>query len=157
MQITTQIGEYEMDQVILDLGSDTNVFPKQTWECMGRPALQWSPIQLQMANQQNILPMGRLQGMTMEIEGVSMQTNFEVIEIVDDSNPYPGLQGIDWAMDMNGAINLKRQKMTLEKKSLRIIVPLDPAEGACYIEAVCDEDSDDELDFIYQITAQDQD
>jgi len=44
MRLTTQIGEYEMDQVILDLGSDMNVLPKQTWECMGRPTLQWSLI-----------------------------------------------------------------------------------------------------------------
>lgn len=28
MRLTTQIGEYEMDQVILDLGSDVNIFPK---------------------------------------------------------------------------------------------------------------------------------
>lgn len=28
MRLTTQIGEYEMDQVILDLGSDANVLPK---------------------------------------------------------------------------------------------------------------------------------
>jgi len=46
MRFTTQIGEYEMDQVIRDLESDTNVLPKQTWERMGRPTLQWSPIQL---------------------------------------------------------------------------------------------------------------
>ena len=61
MRLTAQIGEYEMDQVILDLGSDANVLPKQTWERMGRPALQWSPIQLRMENQQKIIPMGRLQ------------------------------------------------------------------------------------------------
>ena len=30
MRLTAQIREYEMDQVILDLGSDTNVLPKQT-------------------------------------------------------------------------------------------------------------------------------
>ena len=47
-----------MDQVILDLGSDANVLPKQTWERMGKPTLQWSPIQLRMTNQQKILPMG---------------------------------------------------------------------------------------------------
>ena len=46
MQLTTQIKEYEMDQVIMDLGSVANVLPKQTWECMGRPTSQWSPIQL---------------------------------------------------------------------------------------------------------------
>jgi len=28
MRLTAQIREYEMDQVILDLGSDTNVLPK---------------------------------------------------------------------------------------------------------------------------------
>ena len=28
MRLTTQIGEYEMDQVILDLGSDANALPK---------------------------------------------------------------------------------------------------------------------------------
>jgi len=60
-----------MDQIILDLGSDANVLPKQTWECMGKPTPQWSPIQLRMANQQKILPMGRLQGITVDIEGVN--------------------------------------------------------------------------------------
>jgi len=39
MRLTMQIGEYEMDQVILDLRLDTNVLPEQTWECMGNPAL----------------------------------------------------------------------------------------------------------------------
>ena len=58
MRLTVQIGEYEMDQVILDLGLDANVLLKQTWERMGRPTLQWSPIQLRKANQQKIIPMG---------------------------------------------------------------------------------------------------
>ena len=51
-----QIGNYEMDQIILDLGSYANVLPKQTWEHIGKPTLQWSPIQLWMQNQQTILP-----------------------------------------------------------------------------------------------------
>lgn len=58
MRLTVQIGEYEMDQVILDLGSDANVLPKQTWEHMGRPTMQWSPIRLRMVNQQKIILMG---------------------------------------------------------------------------------------------------
>ena len=77
-----------MDQVIMDLGSDANVLPKHTWEHMGRPTLQWSPIQIQMANQQKILPMGRLQGITVDIEGAIALVDFEVIEIVDENNPY---------------------------------------------------------------------
>lgn len=35
MRLTVQFEEYEMDQVILDLGSYANVLPKQTWERMG--------------------------------------------------------------------------------------------------------------------------
>jgi len=32
MKLTTQIGVYEMDQVILDLGLYANVLLEQTWE-----------------------------------------------------------------------------------------------------------------------------
>jgi len=39
-----------MVQVILVLGSDANIFPKQAWERMERPALQWSPIKLKTVN-----------------------------------------------------------------------------------------------------------
>ena len=50
MRLIAQIGDYEIDQVILDLGSNANIFPKQTWERMGRSTLQWSLIQFRMAN-----------------------------------------------------------------------------------------------------------
>eukprot|EP00253_Pinus_taeda_P026519 PITA_26519 len=134
MRLTAQIGEYEMDQVILDLRLDANVLPKQTWERMGRPTLQWYPIQLQIENQQKILPMGRLQGITVDIEGASALENFKVIEIVDDNNPYLTLLGIDWATDMNGVINLKKRKIIFEKNSLGAVVPLDPTKGSHYTE-----------------------
>jgi len=39
MWLMTQIGDYEMDQIILDLGFDANVLHKQTWECMGKHTL----------------------------------------------------------------------------------------------------------------------
>jgi len=80
---------------------------------------------------------------------MSTQTKFEVIEIVDDNNPYPMLLGIDWATDMNGVINLKKHKMIYEKKSLHVVVPLDLAEEACYTKPMRDDESDNELDCIY--------
>ena len=63
--------------------------------------------------------------------------------------------GIDWATYMNGVINLKKRKMIFEKKSLCVVVPLDSAKGAHYIELVHDNESDDEMDFIYKITTRD--
>jgi hypothetical protein len=44
MQLSTQIGDYDMDEVILDLGSEVNSLMKQTWELMGSPKLRYSPI-----------------------------------------------------------------------------------------------------------------
>ena len=105
-----------------------------------------------MVNQHKFIPMGRLQGVTVDIEGVRALTDFEVIEILDDNDPYTALLGIDWATDMNGAINLKKRKMIFENKFLRVIVPLDPAEGLRYTEPIRDYESDDDLDCIYKVT-----
>ena len=44
----------------------------------------------------------------MDIEGASALDDFEVIENVDENNPYPVLLGIDWVTDMNGVINIKK-------------------------------------------------
>ena len=99
-----------------------------------------------MANEQKIVPMGRFQGVTIDIEGTSTQMDFEVIEIVDDNNPYPVVLGINWATDMNGVINLKKCKMIFEKKSLCVVIPLDPTEGSHYIEPVHDYERNDDLD-----------
>lgn len=98
-----------------------------------------------------------LQGITEDIEGASTLAEFEVIEIVDDNNPYPTLLGIDWATNMNEVTNLKKHKMTFEKKSLRIVVPLDPAKVSCYTELMHEYESDDDLDYNYKITAREQD
>jgi len=110
-----------------------------------------------MANQQNIIPMGRLQGVTIDIEGACTLADFEVIEIIDDNNPYSVLLGIQWAIDMNGVINLKKCIMSFERKSLHVVVPLDPEEGPRFTEPVRDyEESDDDLDQNYKITTRDQ-
>lgn len=63
-----------------------------------------------------------------------MLEDFEAIEIVDGSKPYPLLLAIDWVTDMNGVINMKKCKMISEKKSLCIVIPLDPTEGSHYIK-----------------------
>jgi len=92
---------------------------------------------------------------TVDNEGTNTLADFQVTEIMDDSNPYPMLLGIDWATNMNRVINLNKWKMIFEKKSVYIIVPLDPIEGSCYNEPVHDYESDDDLDCIYKITTRD--
>ena len=110
MRLHAQIGYYDMTDIILDLGSKLNVLTSwQTWEQMGKPKLEWSPIQLRLANQQKIVPLGRFPSVPVDIDGVSTLADFEVIEINDDSNPYLALLGIEWEIDNSAVINLKNR------------------------------------------------
>ena len=54
---------------------------------MEKPTLEWSLIHLRLANKQNIVPLGRFPSVPVDIDGVSTLANFEVIEIIDHSNP----------------------------------------------------------------------
>ena len=112
MRLTAQVGEFEMDEVILDLGSEVNFLTKQTWEQMGIPKLVRSPIHLRLANQQRVSTLGRLLQVPVDINGVRSSVDFEVIEIIGDSRPYPTLLGIDWAIGNMVIIDLKRRQMT---------------------------------------------
>jgi hypothetical protein len=47
------------------------------------------------------------------IEGVKTRENFEVIEIMDDSDPYLSLLGIDWEFDNNAVLNMKKMTNVL--------------------------------------------
>jgi len=51
---------------------------------------------------------------------------------------------------------LKKGSMVFEKHGLRVVVPLDPAKGAQYIEPVCDDYDDEEIDHIYMLTMRDE-
>jgi hypothetical protein len=57
-------------------------------------------------------PFGRLEHVPMDIDGVRTFAYFEVIEIVDDSCPYPAMLGIDWAFKNSTVVDLKKIRMT---------------------------------------------
>jgi hypothetical protein len=112
LHLNSQIGEYDIDYVVLDLVSEANVMIKKTWALVGKPKLIYSPIRLRMANHQVINPFGRLEHVPVDIDGVRTFADFEVIEIVDVSFPYPALFGIDWAFDNSTVVDLKKRCMT---------------------------------------------
>jgi hypothetical protein len=58
--LNANIRDFNMGDIILDLGCEVNVLPKKTWQCMGEPTLGYSPIQLKLENQHRVLPIGRL-------------------------------------------------------------------------------------------------
>jgi hypothetical protein len=84
-----------------------------------------------------VLPIGRIRGVTIDLDGVHTKAYFEVIEIVDGTTTYPTLLGLDWEFDNQAIINLKTRKMTFESGEYRFIAPLDPSEGERFVEAIC--------------------
>ena len=88
----------------------------------------------------------------MDIEGFHTFADFEIINIVDDTNPYPTLLGIDWAMENQTILNFKRRTLLFEDDEMRVVAPLDPLEGHRYVEPVFNEWEGDHLDNIYNVT-----
>jgi hypothetical protein len=63
---------------------------------------------------------------TIDLDGVRTKADFEVIEIVDGTTPYPPFLGLDWVFENQAIINLKTRKMTFESGEYMVIAPLDP-------------------------------
>jgi hypothetical protein len=108
--LNANIGDFNMGDIILDLGSEVNVLPKKTWEAMGEPQLGYSPIQLKLENQHRVVPLGILKGIPVDLDGICTMEDFEVIDIVDNTTPYPTLLGLDWDFDNQEIINLKTRR-----------------------------------------------
>ena len=99
-----------------------------------------------------VLPIGRLSQVPVDIEGLRTFIDFEVINIVDDTNPYPTLLGIYWAIDNQMIINFKTMILSFKDDEMRVVSPIDPLEGQRYVEPVYIEGQGDYLDHIYNVS-----
>jgi hypothetical protein len=99
-----------------------------------------------MENYYCIFLVGRLENMEIDVVGVKTTTDFEVIEIMGDKDPYPALLKIDWAYDNYAIIDLKRETMTFEADGIKVVQPLDPCLGPRYTEPVDPNMESDALD-----------
>ena len=102
-----QIEDYEVDSIILDLGSNANILTKKTWKLMGNPTLGCSLVQLHLANQANVHPIGRVSNLVVNIEGMKTHVEFDVIEVFEDGGYYPTLLWIGWDNYSMVVINFK--------------------------------------------------
>jgi hypothetical protein len=128
-----------------------NFMMKQTWALMGKRRLIYSPVRLRMDNQHAVSPFGRLEHVPVDIDWIRTFVDFQVIEIVYDSCPYPVLLGIDWAFNNSIIVDLKKRRMAFEGNGLKFIAPLDPDEP------IMEEFHAYELENIYKLTARQHD
>jgi hypothetical protein len=50
---------------------------------------------MKLANQDRVIPIGRLKRVIVDLDGVRTKADFEVIEIVDGTKPYPSFLGLE--------------------------------------------------------------
>ena len=93
-----QIGDQEVISVILDLGSDVNIPTKQTWQKMGELNLGWSPVQLRLDNQAKVQLIGCVLNLVVDVEGMRIHADFDVIKVIDGEGSYTHCQGLDGPM-----------------------------------------------------------
>ena len=93
---------------------------------MGNPTLGWSPVQLGLANQAKVQPIGSVSNLVIDVKGMETYVDLDVIEVVDGGGSYPMLLGIGWANDSLVFINFKKWVMTFENQDIRVIAPMDP-------------------------------
>lgn len=90
--------------------------------------------------------------MEIDVARVNTTTDFEVIGIMGDKDPYLVLLGIEWEYDNYAIIYLKRDTVTFEANGIKVVQPLDPCLGPRYIEPVDHNMESDALDKLYIVT-----
>ena len=134
--------------VVLDFVSQVNILTKDTSEKLGQPKLVKSNYYLKIADQGLIELVGLCRNIETTIMRISVKINFKVIEPREGSKSYPTLVGLPWAKKMKADISLEKDRIKLKAQGKKIIIPLDPKEGAPWEEP---NDSEAEVKKLYKI------
>ena len=147
-QVDIQINKFLIPRVILDFRSQVNILRKRTWDKLGPPHLVKSNYYLKLANQGLIEPLGLCRNIQKTIMGISVKIDFKVIEPKEGRKSYPALVGQPWARKMKANISFDKDRIKLKGQGKKVIIPLDPKEGAPWEEP---EDSEDKVRQLYKI------
>jgi hypothetical protein len=104
-----------------------------------------------------VVPIGRLNGILVDLYGVCTMVDFEVTNIVENTFPYPTPLGLDCNFDYKDIINLKTRKMIFESGEYRVIVPLDPSERGRYVEPTTNNILIEDLHQLYRTSMHEED
>ena len=121
---------------------------KDTWEKLGRPHLVKFDYYLKLTDQGLIEPLGLCRNAQTTIMGISVRINFKVIEPKEGSKSYPSLVGQPWVRKMKANISLEKVIIELKGQGKKVVIPLDPKEGAPWEEP---DDSEAKVRQLYRI------
>ena len=70
-----------------------------------------------------------------------------------DTNPYPALLWIDWAIQNQTIIDFKKRMLSFEDLDMQVVSSIDPLEGQCYIKPIRGEYYEGNFKNIYNISS----
>ena len=114
-----------ISQVVVDFVSQVNILPRSTWIKLGWPELVKSYFYLKLVDQGLVEPLGIWKYVEMTIRVISTRVKFEVIEPKLGSS-CPSLFSGPWGRNTKSNISLDKDKIKLEGKGKKVIIPLDP-------------------------------
>ena len=141
-QVDLQINEFLIPRVVLDFGSQVDILTNDTWEKLGQPQLVKFDYYLKLVDQGLIEPLGLCRTIQTTIMWISIKIDFKVIEPKEGNKSYPSLVSQPWARKMKANISLEKDIIKLKGQGKKVIIPLDPKEGAPWEEL---DDSEDKV------------
>ena len=96
---------------------------------MGRPHLVNSRNVSKLYDQRFIEPIGLYKGVKSSIMGISNITNFDIINLVEESMVYEDLVGRPWGRKMKETISIEKDRIKLKGNGIIIIIPTYLEEG----------------------------
>lgn len=80
------IGNYNFEDVMLDLGASINVMPKFVFQLLGIGPLQPMRVVIQLANRSFAYPIGVIKDVLVKVKELIFSTNFYILDMEGDSS-----------------------------------------------------------------------
>ncbi|XP_031105454.1 uncharacterized protein LOC116010268 [Ipomoea triloba] len=89
--IPCKIGNVNVDSAMLDLGASINVMPLSVYSSLNVGSLKETGVIVQLADRSNVYPVGVLEDVLVQVDGLICPVDFYVLDIEEDNCPNSSL------------------------------------------------------------------
>ncbi|XP_019168030.1 PREDICTED: uncharacterized protein LOC109163779 [Ipomoea nil] len=86
--IPCKIGNVKIERAMLDLGASINVMPLSVYSSLTVGPLKGTSIIIQLADRSNVYPVGVLENVLVQVDGLVFPADFYIVDIEEDNNYY---------------------------------------------------------------------
>jgi hypothetical protein len=112
--IEERIGDFDID-CVMDEETSVNIMTEKTWEAIGRPVMIPSLRGVGLFRRKLVNLCGNLTQIPTNVNGTSIEEDFEIIKFIEDSAPFTMLLGKPW-IDRYQARRKEEEEVLEQKK-----------------------------------------